>query len=239
MERIEEVITREAEKLGMDSTVGDHLDGRLVVQAGRGWRWVKEAERAYRLELADHKADPFWRDNGRATRRAGEAFTHETWGDILGRIRRMKEFGMQRGQPFGREASLLKFRLAVIDQVLREHEALGHVGELVPGDPRRVERGVPERYQPYRRIGYRLLLVLLAHEAVLADPERQVTLSALLAGPGGKGSADVGGIDLEAQRVITEFGLEFDEGTRPRGDRARRSGTLRSPRWRRTWRRTS
>lgn len=149
---VRRVVAREAERHGLDAVIGTSLDDRPPSATEDGWWW--EPRRSWGQEEGTVVPDSppaffvlrsAYLDTlaSKTDSEQGDIFVEVqrgwTWGRALGRATSTEgRFSRQRSGLGTDVADLAEFRLKVVEQVLREHELLGHVAEFGVGGDRRV-----------------------------------------------------------------------------------------------------
>lgn len=219
LERVQWAFGQAIDTYGEDALVGESLGDPPVQTEKSEWLWSLGPGSLYILDLdRNHARDDLkevWDTEAQWILNARSARADETWESASAYAAKALEDAQQRLVPLDHKRDVIRFRLRIVEQVLLEYEVLGHVSELsleenVAGDDdeRRVEP--PDISYLYAgRMPERLLFIVLAHEAIQADPERELSRSALLSG---KGKETIGGIDGQVLRLQKERPDDFGEG---------------------------
>ena len=193
-ERIQRAIEVEVQAYGLGEMAQASLGDDPEPSELSKWYWHREGRWTYVLELKEEHVDSIWEEYSDRIRSARLVHNSDTWEDALGRAVAAYERAEENLQPLDRLREIVRFRLRVVEQVLKEYEVLGHVGMIDPSasDQRELEPPDISRFRSDH-----LLFIVLAHEAVQANPAGNLSRSALLSG---KGNED-GGIDARAIEI--------------------------------------
>lgn len=176
LDRVLDALHQEMHEHGADTEVYASLGENPATGELAEWRWMVEKGR-YVLERVGRYVDEIWRDHASRIQRYRVVYPHETWGDALSRTTSAYERTEQRLIPLDHRRDLVRFRLEVMEQVLKEYELLGLVKQLE-------QDSAPRSLSPPDIDDYtvaELLFVVAAYKALEQDPSCKVMSTGIFA----------------------------------------------------------